>query len=142
VNFRRGRKREEPEINLIPLIDVLLVILIFLMVTTTYNRYAQLGVQLPTATTALSQSQAEETVEVTITRDGAIQLAGKSYSGENQAELVAAFSQMLAQHPRIAVQLAADAAAAHGRVVLVLDAARQAGITRLGIYTQAGALRP
>jgi len=49
MNFRLGAHREEPEINLIPLIDVLLVILIFLMVTTTYSRYAELQINLPTA---------------------------------------------------------------------------------------------
>jgi biopolymer transport protein ExbD len=49
MNFSRGRKREEPEINFIPLIDLLLVILIFLMVTTTYNRFAELKINLPTS---------------------------------------------------------------------------------------------
>ena len=49
MNFKRGRKREEPEINFIPLIDLLLVILIFLMVTTTYSKYAELQINLPEA---------------------------------------------------------------------------------------------
>ena len=49
MDFRRGRKREDPEINLIPFIDVLLVVLIFLMVTTTYSKFTELQITLPTA---------------------------------------------------------------------------------------------
>jgi biopolymer transport protein ExbD len=49
MNFRRGRQREEPEINLVPMIDVMLVILIFLMITTTYSKYTELQINLPTA---------------------------------------------------------------------------------------------
>lgn len=142
MNFRRGKTREEPEINLIPLIDVLLVILIFLMVTTTYNRYAQLGVQLPTASTATSRAPTADTIEVTVSREGVITLAGKSFSGNDQAQLVEAFKQLSQNHPQAQVELAADSAAAHGRVVFVLDAARQAGLTHLGIYTQSGLLHP
>ena len=57
MNFSRGRKREEPEINFIPLIDLLLVILIFLMVTTTYNRFAELKINLPTASADAPQEK-------------------------------------------------------------------------------------
>ena len=59
MNFQRGRFREEPEINLIPMIDVLLVILIFLMITTTYSKYSGLEINLPTADATLVTGQAE-----------------------------------------------------------------------------------
>jgi biopolymer transport protein ExbD len=139
VNFKRGRIREELEINLIPLIDVLLVILIFLMVTTTYNRYSQLGVQLPQAQSASPAPAQSDLLEVTVARDGAITVAGKPLGASNQSELVAVFKAALQTHPQLTLQLAADAQTPHGRVVFVLDAARQAGITHLGIFTQSAA---
>jgi biopolymer transport protein ExbD len=139
VNFKRGRIREELEINLIPLIDVLLVILIFLMVTTTYNRYSQLGVQLPQAQSATPAPAQSDLLEVTVARDGAITVAGKPLGTSNQSELVAVFKTALQAHPQLTLQLAADAQTPHGRVVFVLDAARQAGVTHLGIFTQRAA---
>ena len=74
MNFSRGRKREEPEINFIPLIDLLLVILIFLMVTTTYNRFAELKINLPTASADAPQ---EKPLEIRV----AVNPAGELYDG-------------------------------------------------------------
>ncbi|NTV11365.1 MAG: biopolymer transporter ExbD, partial [Zoogloea sp.] len=71
MDFRRQRSREEPEINLIPLIDVLLVIIIFLMLTTTYSRYAGLEIKLPTADTQQSDQQANE-IQVAVTAPGEV----------------------------------------------------------------------
>lgn len=142
MNFKRGRAREELEINLIPLIDVLLVILIFLMVTTTYNRYSQLNVQLPQAQGGNSEPQKPDLVVVTISKDGVISLGGKAFSGTSQSELAAMLKQEAEIHPRLSLELAADTQTPHGRVVFVLDAARQAGIHQLGIFTQTGIYRP
>ena len=61
MNFRRGRVREEPEINFIPLIDLLLVILIFVLVTTTYSKFAELQINLPEAT---AEKAVDEALEV------------------------------------------------------------------------------
>src|ERR1700741_4797562 len=66
MNFRKGRHREDPEINLIPMIDVLLVILIFLMVTTTYSKIAGLEINLPTADATQSAEQPNE-INVVVT---------------------------------------------------------------------------
>ena len=69
MNFRKGRGREEPEINLIPFIDVLLVILIFLMVTTTYSRFTELQITLPTADAEKAQDKPQQ-IEIGIDAQG------------------------------------------------------------------------
>jgi len=69
MNFQRGRSREEPEINLIPLIDVLLVIIIFLMLTTTYAKFSGLEINLPTADASKQAEQPNE-VDVAVTASG------------------------------------------------------------------------
>jgi biopolymer transport protein ExbD len=69
MNFRRGIAREDPEINLVPLIDVLLVILIFLMVTTTYSKYAELQIDLPSAEGAIAKDRSQQ-VDVAVTTSG------------------------------------------------------------------------
>ncbi len=69
MNFQRGRAREEPEINLIPMIDVLLVILIFLMITTTYSKFAGLEINLPTADAQQQQDKPNE-INVVVTASG------------------------------------------------------------------------
>ena len=63
MNFQRGRYKEEPEINLVPLIDVMMVILIFLMISTTYSKYTELQINLPTADT---EKQLERPGEVSV----------------------------------------------------------------------------
>ena len=68
MNFRPGRVREEPEINLVPLIDVMMVILIFLMITTTYSKYTELQINLPTAD---AEKQPERSNEIAIGVDAA-----------------------------------------------------------------------
>ena len=72
MNFRRGARREEPEINFIPLIDLLLVILIFLMVTTTYARHGELQLNLPSAAGADPQQQKPSEIVVAVARDGRV----------------------------------------------------------------------
>ncbi|MBV8680857.1 MAG: biopolymer transporter ExbD, partial [Aquitalea sp.] len=75
MNFRRGRHREEPEINFIPMIDLLLVILIFLMVTTTYSKFAEMKVNLPSAQGETSQQTASP-INVAVAASGEMEVAG------------------------------------------------------------------
>ena len=70
MNFQRGRNKEEPEINLIPMIDVLLVILIFLMITTTYSKFSELEVSLPEATSEKPSEHLGTTINVSVSPDG------------------------------------------------------------------------
>lgn len=130
MNFRRGRNREEPEINFIPLIDVLLVILIFLMVTTTYSRPVELNIQLPTGQGETLQRERNEIV-VTLTRAGQVSIAGKLIDLK-QRDVVRNTLKTLAQNrPETIVSIQADALATHQSVVSVMEAAREAGLTQL-----------
>src|SRR5260221_9042336 len=76
MNVRGGARREEPEINLIPLIDLFLVIIIFLMVTTTYSKFSELQITLPTADAEKALERPTE-ITVTVTRDGQYAIDGK-----------------------------------------------------------------
>ena len=125
MNFGRGRSREEPEINLIPLIDVLLVIIIFLMLTTTYSRFAGLEINLPTAD---AQASSEKTVEinVAVTAVGDVVINKRPVNGAGLQAIVAAMQAVVppgAKDPVVIIN--ADAKAAHQRVIDVMQAAQQ-----------------
>jgi biopolymer transport protein ExbD len=134
VNFQRGRYREEPEINLVPLIDVMMVILIFLMITTTYSRYTELQINLPTAD---AQRQAERTNEVNVLVNAqgqyVINRVPTAYASTEQfaAELRRAGSTL--KEPIIVIT--ADANATHQSVVRVMEAARLAGLSQITFTT-------
>jgi biopolymer transport protein ExbD len=137
MNFRRGRSREEPEINLIPMIDVLLVIIIFLMLTTSYSRFAGLEINLPTADT---EASADKTVEinVAVTAVGDVVVNKHSVTGTGTAAIVAALQAQVppgAKDP--VVIISADAKAMHQRVIDVMQAAQQAGLVHISFATQA-----
>ena len=117
MNFGRGRSREEPEINLIPLIDVLLVIIIFLMLTTTYSRFAGLEINLPTAD---AQASSEKTVEinVAVTAVGDVVINKRPVNGAGLQAIVAAMQAVVppgAKDPVVIIN--ADAKAAHQREI-------------------------
>jgi biopolymer transport protein ExbD len=136
MNFQRHRP-EEPEINLIPFIDVLLVILIFLMLSTTYSRFTELQVNLPNAD---AQKMAERPGEiiVAVSGDGRYSVRGELVEGRSVERLAAVISAAAAGDRDTMVIVSADALAAHQSVVNVLDAARRAGLTRLTFAAQAG----
>jgi biopolymer transport protein ExbD len=137
VNFRRGRAREEPEINFIPLIDLLLVILIFLMVTTTYSKYAELQINLPEAT---AEKSPERPQVINIGVD-----ANSKYA-INNAPIPVASVDGLANSLREAatsgnmkdpvIAIGADAGATHQAVINVMEAARLVGFTKISFVTQ------
>ena len=136
MNFRRGTHREELEINLIPLIDVLLVILIFLMVTTTYSRYSELQINLPTAE---ANKPEERPNQINVAVDGQGQYVVNKIvvpfrSPDSFAdELKRAAGGMT--DPVIIIN--ADAAATHQSVIHIMEAARIAGYSRITFTTQA-----
>ena len=150
MNFRR-RKSEEPEINLIPFIDVLLVVLIFLMLSTTYSRYSELQINLPVADADRLKEQPAE-ILVTVSADGRYAINRVPLDGRS-IELLAAALQSAAGAAAGAaaggaaggaagetnapvVIVSADALAAHQSVINVLDAARRANLPRLTFATQ------
>ena len=134
MNFQRGRYREEPEINLVPLIDVMMVILIFLMITTTYSRYTELQINLPTAD---AQRQAERANEINVLVNAkgeyVINRLPTAYAGTEQfaAELRRAGGTL--KEP--VVVITADASATHQSVVRVMEAARLAGLAQITFTT-------
>jgi biopolymer transport protein ExbD len=136
VNFRLGSRKEELEINLIPLIDVLLVILIFLMVTTTYSRYSELQINLPTAE---ANKPEERPNQINVAVDG----QGK-YVVNKVAVPFGSPDSFAVELKRAAGRIAdpvivinADAAATHQSVVNIMEAARIAGYSRITFTTQA-----
>jgi len=134
MRFRRA-DIEEPELNLIPLIDVMLVVLIFLAVSTTYSRFTQLQIELPSADAERPQTRLQE-IQVAVTADGrfAIDKALVQMTDpESLAELLRAAAQGNAA-PLVVIN--ADAQSPHQAVITVMEAARLAGLTHLSFATQ------
>ena len=136
MRFRPRAFREEPEINFIPLIDVLLVILIFLMVTTTYSRYAELKINLPSADAAQAEQRVEQ-IDVAVDAQGRYLV--------NRAPVTFRGPEGLSQDLRRAagelkdpvIVISADANSPHQSVIYVMEAARLAGYGKITFTTQA-----
>ena len=140
MNFRPG-SRDEPEINLIPFIDVLLVVLIFLMLTTTYSKFTQLQVNLPVADAQAQRSTPKEVV-VAVSSDGRYAVNQQLLEGATVDALTRALQQA-SQDPReIVIIISADAAATHQSVINVMDAARRAGLVQITFATQQSGSAP
>ena len=135
MNFQRTRGHDEPEINLIPLIDVLLVIIIFLMLTTTYAKFSGLEINLPTADAGKQAEQPNE-VHVAVTANGQVLI--------NKSPLVAADVRSISEALRRAagdtkepiIVINADAKATHQIVVDIMQAAQTAGYPHISFATQ------
>lgn len=139
MNFRKGARREEPEINLIAFIDILLVILIFLMVTTTYSRTTALDITLPTADANKAMEQPAE-IHVVVDAQGRYAIDNRQVPFRDVAGLAADLQQAATgkgandKGPIIVVN--ADALAAHQSVINVMEAARLAGLPQLTFAAQ------
>ena len=135
MDFQRGKEKEPLEINLVPLIDVMMVILIFLMITTTYSKYTELQITLPTAD---AEKQLERSNEIPILVNAQGQYV------VNRTPVVYRSVEQLAEELRRAggtlkdpiVVISADAAATHQSVVRVMEAARLAGLSQITFTTQ------
>jgi len=135
MNFQRGRTREEPEINLIPMIDVLLVILIFLMVTTSYAKFSELQINLPQAGGEASATAVKPiNVAVDASEHYAINNQGVPYAGV--AALADALKNAAGDQADPTIVISADAKAPHQSVINVMEAARLAGYGRITFTTQ------
>ena len=134
MRFSR-RRLEEPEINLIPFIDVLLVVLIFLMLSTTYSRFTELRINLPAADAEKLRERPWEVV-VSVSSDGRYAVNRQAVDGRSVELLSAELAAAAAGRPDTVVIISADAMAAHQAVVNVLDAARRAGLSRLTFAAQ------
>jgi biopolymer transport protein ExbD len=140
MNFRKGKGRDDPEINLIPFIDVLLVILIFLMITTTYSRFTELHITLPTADADKAQEQPAQ-INVGIDAEGNYALNNERVAAQDAAELAEELKNTVSRKGASAkdpvVIINADQAVAHQKVINVLQAARMAGLEKVTFAAQA-----
>lgn len=138
MNFKRGIRDEELEINFIPLIDVLLVIIIFLIVSATFSRTSELQINLPTADANAPQEK-PLTITVEVDASGRYLVNGKEANGVVVSDLSAALTQAGAEgtagkEPTIIIN--ADAKATHQSVVNIMEAARMANYTHITFATQ------
>ncbi len=140
LNFRRQRP-EEPEINLIPFIDVLLVILIFLMLSTTYSKFTELQVSLPVADADQARDRPREII-VAVGADGRYAIDRKPVDGRSVDALAAELTAASAGSKDMILIISADATTAHQSVINVMDAARRAGLVKLTFATQSSSGAP
>ena len=136
MRFRPRAFRDEPEINFIPLIDVLLVILIFLMVTTTYSRYAELQINLPSAE-AESPPDHPNQIDVAVDAQGHYSVNRNVTPFSDTVAFSDALRRAAAGRKDPVVVISADAKAPHQSVINIMEAARIAGYGRITFTTQA-----
>jgi biopolymer transport protein ExbD len=135
LNFQRGQEKEPLEINLVPMIDVMLVILIFLMITTTYSKYTELQISLPTAEAAKQPERPQE-VAVLVNAQGQYVVNRTAVPFRGVEQLAGELRRAAGAQKDPVVVISADAAATHQSVVRVMEAARVAGLTQITFTTQ------
>lgn len=138
MNFQRGGERDDPEINLIPLIDVILVILIFLLLTTSFSKISGLEIALPSAETAEVDAPPND-ISVAVDEQGGVFVNGNAVVGTGVDAIASALGRARPAQGEPVVVINADAKAAHQRVVDVMQAAQRAGLPHIqfAIQTQA-----
>ncbi|VTU19726.1 Biopolymer transport protein ExbD [Variovorax sp. SRS16] len=137
MHFRHG-SRDEPEINLIPFIDVLLVILIFLMLSTTYSKFTEMQIRLPVADAEAQHDYPKEVI-VAVSADGRYSV-NKTILPDRSIETVASALGAAADEAKDnVVIISADASASHQSVITVMEGARRAGLMRITFATQTAA---
>jgi biopolymer transport protein ExbD len=136
VNFQRGKEKEPLEINLVPMIDVMLVILIFLMITTTYSKYTELQINLPTADSSKQLERANE-VTVLVNAQGQYLVNRAPVTFRSIDQLADELKRAAGAMKEPVVVISADATATHQAVVRVMEASRLAGLSQITFTTQA-----
>lgn len=134
MNFRSGH-RDEPELNLIPFIDILLVVVIFLVLTTTYSKYTELQVRLPVADADQQRTRPAE-LRILVSQDGRYAINGSVLERPSVAALSEALAESAKGDRDTIVVISADASATHQAVVSVMDAARRTGLSHITFTTQ------
>jgi len=135
MNFRRGKEKEPLEINLVPLIDVMMVILIFLMVTTTYSKFTELQINLPTAD-AEKQLERPNEISVLVDARGRYVIDHRALGSGGVEQIADELRRSAGSLKEPVVVISADAAATHQAVIRVMEAARIAGLSQITFTTQ------
>jgi len=134
MNLRPGHKEENVEVNLTPLIDVVFLLLIFFMVSTTFDKHAKLKVSLPESSTKAVQQQGDPLV-LSIDAKGNYFLNERQIVNKKLKTLKQAIQKTIGTDKDVAIVLRADANTPHQYVVRAMDAASQLGLTKLSIAT-------
>ena len=137
MNFRKG-SRDEPEINLIPFIDVLLVVLIFLMLTTTYSKFTELQIKLPLADAEQQRDYPKEVI-VAVSSDGRYMVNKSAVDGRSLEAIGSALVLAAKAGKNSVIIISADASATHQAVITVMEAARRNGFSQITFATQSAA---
>ena len=137
MNFRRAH-RDEPEINLIPFIDVLLVVLIFLMLSTTYSKFTELQLKLPTADADAQRDYPKEVI-VSVSSDGRYSVNKTPVDGRSVLQIGQALVGAAKAGKDSVIIISADALASHQSVITVMEAARRVGMNQITFATQSSA---
>ena len=137
MNFR-PRTKEEPEINLIPFIDVLLVVLIFLMLTTTYSKFTEMQLRLPVADAQAQRDYPKEVI-VAVSSDGRYMINKVAVEGRSVDAVAGALNDAARAGRDSVVIISADAATPHQSVITVMEAARRSGLSQITFATQSSA---
>lgn len=138
MNFQRGKRNEELEMNLVPLIDVLLVIIIFLVVSATFSRTNELQINLPTAEASATQEK-PLSIEVGVDASGKYVVNGKALTDASVQGIAAALQAAASGGKEPTIIINADAKSTHQSVVDVMEASRVAGYTHITFATQSAA---
>lgn len=137
MNFQRGKRHEDLEMNLVPLIDVLLVIIIFLVVSATFSRTSELQINLPTAEANVPQEK-PLMIEVGVDASGKYVINGKGLANNTVADISSALQAAANGGKEPTIIISADANSTHQSVVNVMEASREVGYTHITFATQTG----
>lgn len=135
MNFRRGSQEDELEINFIPLIDVLLVIIIFLVVSTTFSKFSELKINLPTAE-AIPQEKDFDKVDIVITSDNQYFINDVQINNNTIAGILEELQKLKSNNDLPTVIINADAMSNHQSVINVMEAARLSGLNKVTFATK------
>ena len=135
MNFQKDKKDDDLEINFIPLIDVLLVIIIFLVVSTTFARFSQLKINLPIAEANVADNNPNY-INVAITKDGQYSINERPISAKSVDELTIKLREVSANKTDKPLVINADSLASHQSVINVMEASRKVGLTKITFSTK------
>ena len=133
MNFKKNRSTPEPEINLIAFIDVLLVVVIFLMLTTSWSRLTEINLTLPTAD-AQKLSERPKQIILSVTAQGQYIINKSPVGGTTVSSLTTLLTPLASKDTTLVIS--ADALASHQAVVNAMEAARQSGLSQITFATQ------
>lgn len=133
MNFNK-REEEEVGVNLTPLIDVVFILLLFFMVTTTFNRHSELRIDLPEASSE-TQPEQNKKLEVAIDSEGRYFVNGIKVVNSKSESLLSALRQEIGNNKDLPVSIRADAQTPHQSVITAMDAVSKLGLTRMSIAT-------